>query len=98
MLPVSLRTNFTDRKARDFFSCAAACPSSQSCSAVRTRTSDGQGQKKFQQLREWQLPPNGQCASARANRRVKRGCETNSGRECRGTFRTQNRTVQTRRG
>src|SRR6266540_1330682 len=98
MPPVSLRTNFMDRKARDFFFYGAAYQSSRSCLVGHTKMSDALGQKTFLQLQEWQQPRNGHCETVRANRSARRGCATNYGREFRRTFQTPNKTARMRTG
>src|SRR5437870_9735309 len=99
LMPLVLpRTNSTDPKALDSFSCAAAYRSSRSCSVAHTRTSDDPERKMSPQLWEWQPPQNGHYVTARANKSVKKDCEMNFGREFQRTCRRRNRTVRTRCG
>src|SRR4029453_11497190 len=98
MPPVSPRTNSTDLKALDFFSCEVVSRSNRSCSVALTRTSGGLELKMSRRLWEWQRQRNGHCEIARANRSVKRDCATNFGLELRSTYRMQKRMARTRRG
>src|SRR5207249_1003735 len=98
MQPVSLHTNFTGRKVLGSFFCEVVCRSNRLCSAGRTKTSDGLGQKTSRQSQEWPPPPSGHCEIAIANRSGSVACATSFGREFRKTFLTQNRTARTRRG
>ncbi len=61
MPPVSLRTNSTDQRALDFFSCAAVFRSSRSCSVAHTKMSGDPEQKMSRQLWEWQRRRSGSC-------------------------------------
>src|SRR6266511_3275337 len=92
---LSLRINSTDRRALDFFSCTVVCRSSRSCSAARTRTSDGPERKTSPQLWEWRRRQNGSSKSMRKSKRERRNCGMSFGHELRRTYRTQNRTART---
>src|SRR5258705_8479729 len=95
MPPVSLRTNFTDLKALDFFSCAVVFRYSRSCSVALTRMSDDPEQKMSRQSWESQRQQNGSSKCMRPSKRERRNCAMNYGRELRRTYRRQNRTAET---
>src|SRR6266496_354744 len=98
MPPVLLRTNFTDRKARDFFFYEAAYQSNPLCLVARTRTSDAPEQRTSPRSREWLRPQNGYYEIVRENRSAKGNCVTNCGGGSPKAFRRQNRMGQARRG
>src|SRR5439155_21636628 len=95
MPPVLLRTNFMDRKARDFFFHDAAYQSNPLCLVARTRTSDAPEQKMFPQLQEWQRRPSRHRPTGKRNTRAKPNYMMNSGRELQRTFQMPNSVAQT---
>ena len=69
MPPVLPRTNSTDQRALDFFSCAVVFRSSRSCSVAHTKMSGGPEQKMSRQLWEWQRLRSGSSKSVRKSKK-----------------------------
>src|SRR4030095_1071366 len=79
MPAVLRRINFTAPRERDFYSYGAACRFSQLCSAARTKTSGGPGQKTSPELREWLRAPAGASKGMSKSKSGKKTCEMNCG-------------------
>ena len=78
MPPVSRRTNFTDRKAPGFSSCAADCRSNRSCSAARMKISDDPEPKTSPRLRAWRQPRTWAMRRSRAGTEIARASCANA--------------------